>query len=243
MVRKKVNPSIFKKSWYFFVLFVMKFTFISIYFWLLVENCYDLKTNQQPQYHNKINQQSNYSKVQSLSDENIMLAVCEGQIEKLGLLFERYHIKLFNFFLRTTTDRDLSHDLTQNVFERILKYKKSYKEGASFKTWFYSIARNVKIDYFKKKKVETTPFDSFDTERNLGIRNTEFDLDKNEKVSILYQSLNELPNEKREILILSQLEELEYNEIAQIFDITENAARVKVHRALKELKEIFHKKY
>ncbi|MEO1653595.1 MAG: RNA polymerase sigma factor [Bacteroidota bacterium] len=173
-----------------------------------------------------------------------MWKVCNGQVDQLGLLFERYHLKLYNFFLRTTCDKELSQDLTQNVFERILKYKKSYKEGASFKSWFYRIARNVKIDHFKKQKMPMTSMEESLTERSLELSSSGGqDLEKKERVQILYQSLNQLPAEKREILVLSQLEELEYKEIARIFDITENSARVKVHRALKSLKEVFHKKY
>ena len=180
--------------------------------------------------------------MQSLSDENIMLKVCNGQIDKLGLLFERYHVRLYNFFLKTTTDTDLSNDLTQNVFERILKYKHSYKEGASFKSWFYQIARNVKIDHYKKQKMQTSSMEDINPERNLNFSvEGGQDLEKQERIKWLYDSLNKLPDDKKEILILSQIEELEYKEIANIFDITENTARVKVHRALKSLKEVFHR--
>lgn len=180
----------------------------------------------------------------SLSDENIMWKVCNGQVDKLGLLFERYHLKLYNFFLRNTADQALSQDLTQTVFERILKYKKSYKEGSSFKAWFYRIARNVKIDHYKKQRLKTSSMDEVYADRNPELASQGGqNLEKDEKIRVLYEALAQLPEEKREILVLSQLEELEYKEIAKIFEITENSARVKVHRALKALKEVFHKKY
>ncbi len=179
-----------------------------------------------------------------LSDEHIMAKVAQGQIEQLALLFERYHVRLYNFYMRTTADPDLSQDLVQMVFERILKYKHSYKEAAPFKAWFYRIARNVKIDYFKKKKVDTNSLDEVYAERNLKISEPGGQgIEQDEKIKILYESLAQLPDDKREILVLSQIEELEYKEIARIFEITENSARVKVHRALNALKEVFHKKY
>ncbi|TAF63997.1 MAG: RNA polymerase sigma factor [Cytophagales bacterium] len=171
-----------------------------------------------------------------------MSNVCQGKIEQLGWLFERYHKKLFNFYLRTTANRELSEDLTQMVFERILKYKHSYKEGASFKTWFYSIARNVKIDYFRKNKIPTTDIENLNWDRNFGHRDLETEIERNEKIKMLYEALNTLNDEKRELVILTQIEGMEYSQIAHIFNITENAARVKVHRTLKELKEIFQKK-
>jgi RNA polymerase sigma-70 factor (ECF subfamily) len=174
-----------------------------------------------------------------LSDENIMWKVCNGQIDLLGLLFERYHVKLYNFYMRTLADRDLSQDLTQSVFERILKYKHSYKEGASFKSWFYQIARNVKTDHFKKQK-QTSSIEDLKVERNLKFSESENqDMEKEEQIRQLYKALDKLPEDKKEILVLSQLEEMEYKQIAEIFQITENSARVKVHRALKVLREIF----
>ena len=62
-----------------------------------------------------------------------------------------------------------------------------------------------------------------------------------EEVGLLYEALDKLAADKKEILVLSQLQELEYTEIAAILNITENAARVKVHRALKALKDVFQK--
>lgn len=175
-----------------------------------------------------------------LSDEHIMSKVCTGQIEQLGLLFERYHVKLYNFFLRTTIDRDLSQDLTQSVFERILKYKHSYKDGASFKSWMYQIARNVRTDHFKKQKF-TSSLEDAKVDKNIKFAESEnLSMEKEEQIKQLYKALDKLSEDKREILVLSQLEEMEYTQIAQTLNITENTARVKVHRALKALREVFY---
>jgi RNA polymerase sigma factor (sigma-70 family) len=182
------------------------------------------------------------AKVHFLSDEHIMMKVCQGHLEQLGLLFERYHGKLYNFFLRTTADKDLSRDLTQNVFERILKYSHTYKEDSPFKAWFYQIARNVKTDHFKKIRFQTSSLEEVKAERNLGLSEEGHrGLEQAERIKLLHEALNMLPEDKREILVLSQLEEMEYKQIAEIYNITENLARVKVHRALKSLKEVFLK--
>lgn len=177
-----------------------------------------------------------------LTDEQIMQQVCQEQTEKMTLLFERYHVKLYNFFLRNTADEELSQDLTQNVFLRMLKYRSSYKIGSPFKAWFYQIARNVQIDHFRKKRVETSPLDKVNAERNIKLKTEDHDLEKQERLQMLHAALQQLPEDKREILVLSQLEEMEYKQIALILNMTENAARVKVHRALKSLKEIFERK-
>jgi RNA polymerase sigma-70 factor (ECF subfamily) len=178
--------------------------------------------------------------VQNLSDETIMLKVVNGQIEQLGLLFERYHVRLYNFYLRQVCDQDLSRDLTQNTFERVLKYKHTYRADMPFKAWFFQIARNVKADHYKKQK-EVKSLDDIPYERNLRLSEEDHSIEKNEQLRLLQDALQRLPEDKREILIMSQLEEMEYAQIAEIFQITENLARVRVHRALKALKEVFYK--
>ncbi len=179
--------------------------------------------------------------VQSLTDEAIMLKVAQGQVEQLGLLFERYHVRLYNFYLRQVCDQDLSSDLTQNTFERVLKYKHTYRIEMPFKAWFFQIARNVKADHFKKNKYDIKSLDDISYERNLRLSEQDNSIEKNEQLRLLQEALQRLPEDKREILIMSQLEEMEYSQIAEIYQITENLARVRVHRALKALKEVFYK--
>ena len=69
------------------------------------------------------------------SDQLLMLTVREGDIEKLGILFERHHRRLFNFFLRLTARRHLSEDLVQEVFVRLLKYRHTFRENSTFTAW------------------------------------------------------------------------------------------------------------
>jgi len=71
--------------------------------------------------------------------------VSEGQVSDLRILFERHHPKLFAFFVRMTGNREMSEDLTQDVFVRILKYRQTFRPGGSFRTWIYQIARNARM--------------------------------------------------------------------------------------------------
>src|SRR6266480_5942415 len=83
-------------------------------------------------------------------DEDLMLQVRDGAGEMLGVLFDRYQTPLFNFYSKLTGDRTLSEDLVQEVFLRILKYRQSYRPGTPFRAWVYQIARNARIDHFRK---------------------------------------------------------------------------------------------
>ena len=82
----------------------------------------------------------NQVKLNQLSDEALMLKVKNGQLDVMKLLFERYHLLLYNFFFRMSMDEELSKDLVQNLFIRIIRYKKSFNPEYKFKTWMYQMA-------------------------------------------------------------------------------------------------------
>ena len=74
-----------------------------------------------------------------ISDEDLMWQLSQGKLSYAGHLFERYHIRLYNFFLRWNRDGALSEDLTQSVFERLIRYRKTYKKGMSLKSWIFQL--------------------------------------------------------------------------------------------------------
>lgn len=170
-----------------------------------------------------------------------MIKVKDGDIDKLGLLFERYKKPLFGFFYGMNKDADLSEDLVQNVFFRILKYRYLFRGEGDFRTWMYHIARNVNHDHYRKIKWKGKDgLDSLKERPSLEEnRQTEFQHD--EEMELLAKALEQLPDDKREILLLSKYQDKKYREIGEILGCTEGAVKVKVFRALQELKEVYRK--
>lgn len=173
-----------------------------------------------------------------MSDNALMIRVKRGEIEHLGSLFERYHRRLFAFFYRLTNRRDVSEDLVQAVFERILKYKESFSEEKLFASWMFGIARNLHLDYHKGLKrehltVDNFDFDSIQYDSSGNNPENEIELDQ----LLVRKALNKLDPDKKQVLILSRYEGLRYREIADIMDCTESAIKVRVFRALQEMKE------
>lgn len=168
-----------------------------------------------------------------------MEQVMQGDLQKASALFESYNKKLYSFFVRLTFDKDLSHDLTQNVFLRMLKYRKSYRKGASFRPWIYQIARNVLADHFRKSDGKW--MSDFDEVEKMGIQT--FDEHKSEEhqeqEKILHRSLARLPDDQREVLVLSRFQEMKYEEIAAITNTTVSNIKIKVHRAIKKLRQTY----
>lgn len=175
----------------------------------------------------------------SLDDSVLMERLQEGQTDKLGLLFERYHKQLYRYFMRLTKGKaSLSEDLVQNTFFRVLKYKKSYNPEKKFSTWVYQIGRNVFYDQCRKKSKNEYSVDDFSYNEPSTEMKTPFK-EKDERIDILKMAMDELADDKREILVLSRYEGLKYKEIGEILDCSENAVKVKAHRAMKDLKLIY----
>lgn len=168
-----------------------------------------------------------------------MMAVKEGQIDKLGLLFERHHVVLFNFYLKLTGNRELSEDLVQEVFLRILKYRNTYRGESKFTSWMYQIARNARVDYYRKRKLEVMPDEEAREPVSQDPGPTE-DLETNQEAALVRKALNKLPYKKREVLVLSRFQSLKYEEIANILNCPVSTVKVLVHRAIKDLKGIFY---
>ena len=177
-----------------------------------------------------------------LSDNRLMLQVKAGQVDQLGLLFERYHRILFSFFYNLNRNVEMSEDLVQNVFMRILKYKHRFKGDGEFKTWMFHIAKNVNIDYHKKnRKYRAEDVTQWQDKIKDNSRSQNQQMIKQEELNQLKRAIQLLDPEKREIIILSKLQGLKYKEIGQIIGCSEGTVKVKVFRALKELKKVFEK--
>lgn len=173
-----------------------------------------------------------------LEDEQIMLQIKTGRVEMLAILFERYHVKLFNFFLRLTGERGASEDMVQDVFLRILKYRDSYKGECKYSAWMYRIARNVNIDHLKKRKKEVPLEDRWDEEPAPELHPEQVMTGEQER-ELLNKALAGLSGQKKEVLVLSRFQNMKYRDIAELLDCSVENVKVLAHRAIKELRRSF----
>ncbi|MGH9561245.1 MAG: RNA polymerase sigma factor, partial [Terracidiphilus sp.] len=164
----------------------------------------------------------------------LMLEVRNGAGETLGVLFDRYHTPLYNFYSKLTGDRTLSEDLVQEVFLRILRYRQSYQPGTPFRAWIYQIARNARVDHYRK----TPRHISFEPEMAPPVLPKDT-AQQSEEAELLHRALMQMPEEKREILILSRFQELKYEEIAKLIGCELGTVKTRIHRAIQELRQNF----
>lgn len=169
-----------------------------------------------------------------------MMKVKDGDLDKLGLLFERYKRPLFGFFYGMTRNGELSEDLVQNVFFRILKYRYLFRGEGDFKTWLFHIARNVNHDHYRKFKTAYTA-DAVENHQDYLVHEEHqvADMQRDDDLRMLSIAMARLPADKREILLLSKYQDKKYKEIGELLGCSEGAVKVKVFRALQELKAVY----
>jgi RNA polymerase sigma-70 factor (ECF subfamily) len=173
-----------------------------------------------------------------MTDEMIMEAVKNGDLQQATLLFERYNKRIYNFLARMTVDRALAQDLTQNVFLRIIKYRSSYRQGARFQSWIYQIARNVFSDHYQSVKNKYSDFVDLDKIRDHTPDSEETAMES-EKENLLHRSMAKLTDEQRELLVLTRFQHMKYEEVAELMNTTVANIKVKVHRAILRLREYY----
>jgi RNA polymerase sigma-70 factor (ECF subfamily) len=173
-----------------------------------------------------------------VTDESLMRAVRDGDLAKLGPLFERHHVRLFDFLKRVTGDRSVAEDLVQDVFMRILKYRSTFRDSGSFEPWLFSIARNARADYFRKRRPDE-PLGEDDEERPAVGAGPAARLEADREHVRLRRALMLLRVDKRELLVLARYQDMKYEQIAEVLGIEVNLVKVRVHRAIRELRDIF----
>ena len=172
------------------------------------------------------------------------LAGDEGAWESLVKLHTR---RVYGICYRFTNNDGEAQDLTQDVFMRIFKTLKSFRSGeGSFTVWLTRLTRNLLIDHYRRSKLERAS-DSIEDqltileERSAGAGRADGMLAGREASEILQAGLQRLSPELRETVILRDLEELEYKEIAGVLGVPEGTVKSRLNRGRAELARVLRK--
>lgn len=161
-----------------------------------------------------------------------MTGVADGDLELLGILYDRYHARIYNFILKSTGERDLSQDVAQETFYKVLRYRSSYN-GRSFTTWIHTIARNLCNDHFSHRDrhvVRLEPHHAGVEAPDVGVWVGE---DRN---PALAYALSQLDLTDRQLIIMSRYQGMKYAEIAEVVGTTTGAVKTRMYRAMQSLR-------
>jgi RNA polymerase sigma-70 factor, ECF subfamily len=184
------------------------------------------------------------------SDVQLMLDVKSGDARSFELLLQKYRTPLINFLYRMVRDRASAEDLAQEVFLRVYRARKDYVASAKFTTWLFRIATNLALNAVRDgryhqleisldqrvstgdaNEVEAPMLDVAD--RKPGIEQQLVDRDR---VAMIRQAINKLPEKQRVAVLLHKYHELDYDEIARILECSESALKSLLFRAYETLR-------
>jgi RNA polymerase sigma factor (sigma-70 family) len=165
------------------------------------------------------------------SDEQLLAAVRHGDEAAMGALFARHHHAVHALCARLVHDRDLADDIAQDVFVRVWRHGASFRGRSTFRTWLYRLTYNACHDMRQRNA-------RWEASRTQDTATTSPADDCTDRHILLETALHRLAPERRAVLVLSRFHDLGYDEIAQIIDCSPGAARVRLHRALNELRQL-----
>lgn len=184
-----------------------------------------------------------------LSDEELMIEFqVTNNIEAYTLLVKKYKNPLMNFVHRFTGDYESSADIVQETMIRVFRKKDSFKPIGKFSTWIYTIAGNLaRTELQKKKKFGMLSIDAMgeDEDKQFQIEDNRYRPDEivlnklNEE--IITKAIEQIPNIFREIVILRDIQELSYEEIAEITGITVGTVKSRLNRGRSKLQILLSK--
>ncbi len=182
-----------------------------------------------------------------LPDAVLVKNYISGDESALASLIERHQSKIYGFIYSKINDRDLSDDIFQDTFIKVIKTLKSqsYNEEGKFLPWVMRIAHNLVVDHFRKAKKmpyqrETEEYSIFNymTDNSLNI---EGQIISEQVESDLSKLLDELPADQKEVLVMLMYQDLSFKEIADLTGVSINTALGRMRYALLNLRKIIEK--
>ncbi|MGC9070187.1 MAG: RNA polymerase sigma factor [Elusimicrobiales bacterium] len=174
-------------------------------------------------------------------DEKLIERYREGDIEAFEKLYLRYRSLLFNFIQSLTHNRDLTEDIFQQTFIRVIDNINSYTPS-NFKAYLFTIARNLVIDHTRKKHLM---IDKNIEDLNFELKSeqdTENNAIKNIESETIRLAIEELSEEYKEIIYLKHFAGLRFEEISKITNTSLGTLLSRFKRALEKLKTILTNK-
>jgi len=169
-------------------------------------------------------------------DSALMLRYCDGDVAAFEVLYRRHNDAIFRYLLRLCQHRDTAEDVFQDVWGKIVKARDSYRPTAKFTTFLYRVAHNCFIDHIRRNKRHTQTADvepdtqpnpadlpEVETERSLARRRLE-------------AALQELPEEQRDVFLLSEEAGLSLDQIASVTDSNRETAKSRLRYAVNKLR-------
>lgn len=154
-------------------------------------------------------------------------------------IVRQYWRKVFNVAYKFVGKHDEAEDLTQDIFFKIFKSLDTFDRRANFQTWLISISRNLCIDHYRSVRKEREAVDREVDAADLAPATPEpgpvAALEQRDRVALLKQAMSALPESLRTAVLMRDIQELSYQEIADRLRLPEGTVKSRINRGRTEL--------
>ena len=183
----------------------------------------------------------------SISDSTLISEYIQGKEAALGVLIQRHQQRLFSFIYSKVQDRDITEDIFQDTFIKVIRTLKrgNYNEEGKFLPWVMRIAHNLVIDHFRKSNrmpsfKNTDEFDIFSVLGD-GNLNAEKQIIQEQIHNDVRELVNELPEEQKEVLVMRMYKDMSFKEISENTGVSINTALGRMRYALINMRKLIEK--
>ena len=176
-------------------------------------------------------------------ERELIAAVKRGDLDALGRLLKRYEKRLYNVVLRMVSDREDAAELTQDAMLKIVQHIQDFRGQSALSTWMIRIAMNLSISHLRKRQLrqtasldQTAPGDDQGTSLRQQLADQrepspESNVEKQEMLRHLAAALDSVEEDFRAVLVLRDIDQMEYQQIAEVLAIPVGTVKSRLFRA------------
>ena len=181
-----------------------------------------------------------------MNDDHLIAQTLEGNRDAFGELVTKYQVRLYNTMIQVVGSTEDAYDVTQDAFMQAYLRLDTFRRSSKFYTWLYRIAFNAAIGMRRRHKAHRMA-ESIQQEMHDRLVDRELRPEENlisqEDIKTVRNAVDRLDDEFRSVLVLRELEEFSYEEIAEILDIPIGTVRSRLHRARMLVREHLLRKH
>ncbi len=172
-----------------------------------------------------------------IEDDALISEAKGGGADAFGVLYDRYHSRIYRFIYLKVGGREEAEDLTHHVFLSAWEHIHGYRhEGHPFSSWLYRIARNTVIDHYRSRR-PTSSLEEVDPDAIQSSQNIEASAEQALLLKEVRRAISALRPDQQDVIILRFVDELSVKETALALDKSEGAVKLLQHRGMQELQD------
>ncbi len=192
------------------------------------------------------------NRLHEMSDETLMNEFQAGTVEAFDIIVQRFSGRLLNFLNGFVQDRQMSEDLLQETFMRVYRNRYSYQPVAKLSTWIFTIAGNLARSEYRRNKrwnmVSITPKSrddesEYDRPLESGLSSPDDHVNSLFLDAYIQEALNSIPINFRELIVLRDVQQLSYDEIAEITGLPMGTVKSRINRGRSKLQKLLKDVY